>query len=133
VTLWEFLNARAERRVARQKLLVAEGLDFRSLAKLTFEGLDARLLIAAAVIGLFAWALSRNPSDPTFKGALIAGFAAAWGYYLGSSRNAATANERSDAALSVTHEALRRLPPPPEPDVTLKPGETARAEPAPEA
>lgn len=43
------------------------------------------LAVSVALIGLFAFAYISDPSDEAMKGALIAGFAAAWGYWLGSS------------------------------------------------
>lgn len=45
-----------------------------------------RLCITAALIALFAYAYVQNPSDDIMKGALIAAFAAAYGYWLGSSK-----------------------------------------------
>ena len=46
---------------------------------------DPRLLIALLVIGYFGWAFSANVADETLKGALIAAFNIAVGYWLGSS------------------------------------------------
>lgn len=57
---------------------------------------DARFVIAVIVLGMFAWALSVDPDDATMKGALIAGFAGAWGYFLGSS----SGSERKTALLA---------------------------------
>lgn len=96
-------------------------------------GVDAKLMIAISVIGLFAWAYAENVDDDTMKGALIAGFAGAWGFYLGSSNNAQMGRASHDRALDLARDAVAALPTPPhpKPDVTLKPGETAQAEEAP--
>lgn len=86
---------------------------------------DPRFLIALIVLGMFGWALSADPDDLTMKGALIAGFAGAWGYYLGSSKGTAETNARMDKALDVAKANSQANA---EPDVVLKPGETAQAE-----
>lgn len=44
-----------------------------------------QVLVTMALIGLFAAAFFSNPSDEQFRGALIGAFAAAYGYWLGSS------------------------------------------------
>lgn len=62
---------------------------------------DPRFIIALMVIGLFGWVVFADPADETIRGALIAGFAGAWGYYLGSSRGTSEANARTDKALDV--------------------------------
>lgn len=83
-------------------------------------------MIALSIIGLFGWAYAKNMNDDTMKGALIAGFAGAWGYYLGSSNTASRANDRADRGADLAAEALKKVPDraAPEPDVTLEPGET---------
>lgn len=128
MTLWEALDARAKRREARHRFLVERGLDLRSLARMTFEKLDPRLFVAFTIIGLFGWAFARNTDNETMVGALIAAFAGAWGYYLGSSNSANQANDRADRGLEVVHDAIRQMPTPPPPaaaDVELEPGERA--------
>ncbi len=129
MNVWTYLERRADRKDARQFLLIERGLDNRSLARLTFRTFDAKLLIAAAIIGLFAWSLVRETDASTRQlmiGALVAAFAGAWGYYLGSSSTSARANDRADQAMQLGHEALKMLPAPAkEPDVTLAPGESA--------
>jgi hypothetical protein len=62
------------------------------------EFLSPKLLIALVVLGMFGWALSVDPNDATMKGALIAGFAGAWGFYLGSSNNSSKATENTGKA-----------------------------------
>ena len=66
---------------------------------------DPRLLITLLLIGLFAWAYSEDPDDDTMKGALIAAFAGAWGYWLGSSRGSADNAARADKALDIAAAA----------------------------
>lgn len=47
--------------------------------------LSPQLIVTLALIGLFSFAYFKNTDDEMFKGALIAAFAAAYGYWLGSS------------------------------------------------
>lgn len=84
---------------------------------------DPRFVIAYTIIVGFAAAYVHSPDD-TMKGALIAAFAGAWGYFLGSSSSSNTVREQVGKALDI---AAANSPPPP-PDVVLKPGETAQAE-----
>lgn len=84
---------------------------------------DPRFVIAYTVILGFAAAYVHSPDD-TMKGALIAAFAGAWGYYLGSSSSSNTVREQVGKALDL---AAANSPPTP-PDAVLKPGETAQAE-----
>lgn len=46
---------------------------------------SAQLIIALLIIGYFGVAYLIDPADETMKGALIAAFAGAWGFFLGSS------------------------------------------------
>lgn len=69
---------------------------------------DPRVLIALLVISLFAYAYSKNVGDETMKGALIAAFAGAWGYFLGSSAGAISANKRADRAIEVAAQAVEK-------------------------
>lgn len=50
---------------------------------------DPKLALSFALIAMFAWAYAFDPSDEAMKGALIAAFAAAYGYWLGSSSGSA--------------------------------------------
>lgn len=84
---------------------------------------DPKFVIAYTIIVGFAVAYIHNPSD-TMNGALIAAFAGAWGFYLGSSNSSNTIREQVGKALDL---AKANTPPTP-PDVMLKPGETAQAE-----
>lgn len=85
---------------------------------------DPRFVIAYTIIIGFAVAYIWNPSD-TMNGALIAAFAGAWGYYLGSS---SVTGQQRDLASKAVDLAAAVLPSPPTPDVVLKPGETAQAQ-----
>lgn len=84
---------------------------------------DPRFVIAYTVILGFAAAYIHSPDD-TMKGALIAAFAGAWGYYLGSSSSSNTVREQVGKALDIAKANSPTAPP----DVMLEPGETARAE-----
>lgn len=86
--------------------------------------IDPRFIVSLIVMAIFAWAFGANPADDTMKGALIAGFAGAWGYWLGSSRGAQSQSENVSKALDLANTNS----PPAAPDVILKPGETAKAE-----
>jgi hypothetical protein len=138
VTLKEYLDrrdARLEARAARQlkwrMMLLERELDSRSLFAAGMATFDAKLLIAGTIIALFASAYLRESDKDTrnlMVGALIAAFAGAWGYYLGSSSGVGKANDRADKGLDLASDALNKLPGK-EPDKMLKPGETAQAEP----
>lgn len=88
------------------------------------ETKDPKFIIAYTIIVGFAAAYVYNPSE-TMNGALIAAFAGAWGYYLGSSNSSNIVREQVGKALDL---AAAAQPEAPKPDVTLKPGETAQAE-----
>lgn len=85
---------------------------------------DPKFVIAYTIILGFAAAYVSNPSD-TMNGALIAAFAGAWGYYLGSSNSSNVVRDQVGKALDI---AAASQPTPPVPDVVLRPGETAQAE-----
>lgn len=87
--------------------------------------IDPKFVIAVIVLSLFGWALGVDPDDATMKGALIAGFAGAWGYYLGSSNAASQQREATTKALDL---ATLHAPPKKEADIELRPGETATVE-----
>lgn len=88
---------------------------------------DPKFVIAYTIILGFAAAFVHDPSE-TMTGALIAAFAGAWGYFLGSSNSSNQVREQVGKALDL---AAAVAPSPPEPDVTLRPGETAQAMPVP--
>jgi hypothetical protein len=84
--------------------------------------LDPKFAIALVVLGMFGWALSVDPDDATMKGALIAGFAGAWGYYLGSSNSSNQVREQMGKVIDL---ATANAPEPTKPDIELQPGESA--------
>jgi hypothetical protein len=45
-----------------------------------------REAVALILLGLFAWAFFMNPHDQAIIGALLTGFATAYGFYLGGSK-----------------------------------------------
>lgn len=65
---------------------------------------DPRFAIAYTIILGFAAAYIWNPSE-TMNGALIAAFAGAWGYYLGSSNSSNTVREQVGKALDIAAAA----------------------------
>jgi len=82
---------------------------------------DPKFVIAYTIIIGFAAAYIYNPSE-TMNGALIAAFAGAWGYYLGSSNSSNAVREQVGKALDLAKDAM---PEKEKPDVKLAPGETA--------
>jgi hypothetical protein len=86
--------------------------------------LDPKFLIAYTIILGFGAAYIHKPDD-TMNGALIAAFAGAWGYYLGSSNSSNAVREQVGKALDL---AAANSPIQQQADVILKPGETAQAE-----
>lgn len=66
---------------------------------------EPQSVIAMAIIGMFGAAYIHNPDD-TMKGALIAAFAGAWGFYLGSSNGARSANARADKTADILASAV---------------------------
>ena len=129
MTFLELIDRMGERRRERW---IAHG------QKSIWDRLDPRFLIAVTIIALFAIAFLREADKDTrnlMVGALIAAFAGAWGYYLGSSNSAQRAGDRQDQALALADRAVKALPVPPivpePPEVTLEPGQTARVAAAP--
>lgn len=92
---------------------------------MTFK--DPRFVIAMSIITLFAGAYIATPT-PEMAGAIIAAFSGAWGYYLGSSSGAAKSADNAGKALDLAAAGPNG---PIKPDVTLAPGQTAQADPAP--
>jgi hypothetical protein len=86
------------------------------------ELLNPRFIVAYTIILCFAAAYIANPSD-TMNGALIAGFAGAWGFYLGSSNASNQVREQIGKALDLARSNNPAQPA----DVILAPGETAQA------
>lgn len=69
---------------------------------------DPKVLIALIIISYFGLAYQADPRDDTLKGALIAAFAGAWGFFLGSSSGAQQANKRADRAIEVAQSAVEK-------------------------
>jgi hypothetical protein len=73
------------------------------------------LVVALIIIGSFFYVYWQRPDDDTLKGALIAAFAGAWGYFLGSSSGSKKNAERADVANDNASKALdvvaQALPP----------------------
>lgn len=86
---------------------------------------DPKFAIAYTIITAFFVAYINDPSE-TMNGALIAAFAGAWGYYLGSSSSSGQIREQMGKVIDI---AAASAPEPTKPDVTLQPGETAQAAP----
>lgn len=82
---------------------------------------DPKFVVAYTIILGFAAAYVNRPDD-TMNGALIAAFAGAWGFYLGSSNSSSQIREQMGTALDLAKAAT---PTPPAPDLSLAPGETA--------
>ena len=66
---------------------------------------DMRAIVVLLVFGMFAWSYGESPDDETMRGALIAAFAAAWGYYLGSSRSTTETRQQISEATEQAREA----------------------------
>lgn len=66
---------------------------------------DMRAIVVLLVFAMFAWSYAEAPSDETMRGALIAAFAAAWGYYLGSSRSTTESRQQLADVTSQAREA----------------------------
>ena len=88
---------------------------------------DPKFVIAYSIVLGFAAAYVYNPSE-TMNGALIAAFAGAWGFYLGSSNSSNEVRGQVGQALDLAQKVAPDKPDP-KPDVTLRPGETAQAAP----
>lgn len=80
--------------------------------------IDPKFIIAYTIILGFTAAYIWNPSD-TMNGALIAAFAGAWGFYLGSSNGSSLQRENTSKALDL---AVANTAPTP-PNISLAPGE----------
>lgn len=55
---------------------------------------DPQTVIAIMVMMMFGAVYWQNPHDESLKGAVITAFAAAYGYFIGSSAGAKRANDR---------------------------------------
>lgn len=136
MTLWEFLNARGERRLAWRTAKLGRESQFARMIPTDFRGwLGLGLFLQSTFLFCLLASipsLNQNQGFLTLASAVIVtgwiGGAAAFAYSAGKG-----AAERSEQISSALRLAEGRQDKPPEPDVTLKPGETAQAEIAPEA
>lgn len=62
---------------------------------------DPRFVVSILIMAIFGWAFGENVGDDTMKGAIIGALNIAVGFWLGSSRGAATANENMGKALDL--------------------------------
>jgi hypothetical protein len=129
VKLLDYLDERAKRRERKFRALLEAGRPLGLLDRLPGWPSE-QFLIAGSILAMFAISYANQTNDETLKGALIAGFAGAWGYFLGSSDAGKRAGDRSDAALDIAKSAVDSIPsaPPSTPDVTLQPGDRVEVE-----
>lgn len=71
---------------------------------------DPRFLITLLLICLFGYAYADDPSDQAMKGAIIAAFSAAYGFWLGSKGNE-KATENTSKAFDAIRAAQESAPP----------------------
>ena len=65
-----------------------------------------RAIVVLLIFGLFGWAFYNAPQDETIKGALIAAFSGAWGFYLGSNVSSREVREQAVKATDQAREAV---------------------------
>jgi len=73
------------------------------------ELINPKFIIAYSIVLGFAAAYVNNPDD-TMNGALIAAFAGAWGFYLGSSNSSNQVREQVGKALDIAAAAQPTTP-----------------------
>jgi hypothetical protein len=67
---------------------------------------EPRFIITLLLIGLFGFAYMQDASDQAMKGAIIAAFSAAYGFWIGSKQNE-QATENTGKAFEAIREAAR--------------------------
>lgn len=72
---------------------------------------DPRVAITFLLILLFAYAYIQDTSDEAMKGALIAAFAAAYGYWIGAAKANEQATENTGKAFEAITAAANAAPP----------------------
>lgn len=72
---------------------------------------DPPVWVTMLVIVLFGYAYLQNPNDEAMKGALIAAFAAAYGYWIGANRQSQQATENTGEAFKAMQAQATGLPP----------------------
>lgn len=85
---------------------------------------DPRFLITLLLICLFGYAYADDPSDQAMKGAIIAAFSAAYGFWLGS-KGSEKATENTGKAFDAIRAAQESAPPAYDPNA-LKSGDTVQ-------
>lgn len=70
--------------------------------------ISAEVVISVGLIVFFTAAYFRHPDDQK-DGALIAAFAAAWGYFIGRSRTSKEDRDQLGTSISTTRAAVRAL------------------------
>lgn len=71
-----------------------------------------REVVALILLALFAAVLAINPHDDHLIGAVLMGFAAAWGFYLGGSKTGADTAAMNATTVSATAAAASTPPAP---------------------
>ena len=83
--------------------IVLLGFVERQLDRITSE-----IVVATALIGLFTVAYFVNPGEQK-EGALIAAFAAAWGYFIGRTKTSKEDRDQLGDSIATTRAAVRVL------------------------
>ncbi len=66
---------------------------------------EPRFVITLLLIGLFGFAYLHDPSDQAMKGAIIAAFSAAYGFWIGSKQNDEATRNTGEAFKAITATA----------------------------
>lgn len=87
---------------------------------------EPRFIITLLLIGLFGFAYMHDPADQAMKGAIIAAFSAAYGFWIGSKQNE-QATENTGKAFDAIKEAARAGTSPTDP-AAIREGDTITVE-----
>lgn len=82
---------------------------------------EPRFIITLLLIGLFGFAYIHDPADQAMKGAIIAAFSAAYGFWIGSKQNEQASENTGKAFEAITAAAAAGTVTDPS---ALKPGDT---------
>lgn len=85
------------------------------------QWLEPRFIITLLLIGLFGFAYLHDPADQAMKGAIIAAFSAAYGFWIGSKNNE-QATENTGKAFEAIKAAANSTPGVADSDV-IRPGD----------
>lgn len=88
---------------------------------------EPRFIITLLLIGLFAFAYLHDPADQAMKGAIIAAFSAAYGFWIGSKNNEQN-SENTGKAFDAIKEAARAGSTTTEAGEVIRPGDTVQLE-----